>query len=178
MQPLKAMTDLCEGGNEPPGSLKAISQRPALGQSVSDTRGIDSKEKTATKTGIALPVRNKCVTSKREKTFWLLAASIIPDSCDTAIVNIFSKDSYCESPKTTFTKLEQRSWIKIEVTRGRSAQECFQGLHADAALPYRRVARWVKAFREGRDVKVMFIVAYDIDGVKLHHADISFSYPD
>ncbi|KAJ4447549.1 hypothetical protein ANN_09556 [Periplaneta americana] len=60
----------------------------------------------------------------------------------------------CEHPKTTFTKLEQRSWIKIEVTRGRSAQECFQGLHeayADAALPYHTVARWVQAFREGRD---------------------------
>ncbi|KAJ4427216.1 hypothetical protein ANN_24833 [Periplaneta americana] len=60
----------------------------------------------------------------------------------------------CERPKTTFTKLEQRSWIKIEVTRGRSAQGCFQGLRkacADAALPYRTVARWVKAFREGRD---------------------------
>ncbi|KAJ4433002.1 hypothetical protein ANN_15259 [Periplaneta americana] len=70
-----------------------------------------------------------------------------------------------------FTKLEQRSWIKIEVTRGRSAQECFQGLReacGDAALPYRTVARWVKAFREGlvgSAVKVMFIVAYDIDGV-------------
>ncbi|KAJ4430148.1 hypothetical protein ANN_22358 [Periplaneta americana] len=59
----------------------------------------------------------------------------------------------CKRPKTTFTKLEQRSWIKIEVTRGRSAQECFQGLReacADAALPYRTVAQWVKTFREGR----------------------------
>ena len=27
-----------------------------------------------------------------------------------------------------FTKLEQRSWIKIEVARGRSTQECFRGL--------------------------------------------------
>ncbi|KAJ4427620.1 hypothetical protein ANN_25268 [Periplaneta americana] len=64
----------------------------------------------------------------------------------------YSKE--CERPKTTFTKLEQRSWIKIEVTRGRSAQECFQGLReacADAALPYRTVAQWVKVFREGRD---------------------------
>ena len=53
-----------------------------------------------------------------------------------------------------FTKLEQRSWIKIEVTRGRSTQEYFQGLReacCDAVLPYRTVARWVKAFREGRD---------------------------
>ncbi|KAJ4432029.1 hypothetical protein ANN_20643 [Periplaneta americana] len=82
----------------------------------------------------------------------------------------------CERPKTTFTKLEQRPWTKIEVARGRSAQECFQGLReacGDAALPYRTVARWVKAFREGlvgSAVKVMFIVAYDIDGVILHHA--------
>ncbi|KAJ4436308.1 hypothetical protein ANN_18939 [Periplaneta americana] len=64
------------------------------------------------------------------------------------------KATCCERPKTTFTKLEQRSWIKIEVTRGRSAQECFQELCeacADAALSYRTVAQWVKAFREGRD---------------------------
>lgn len=54
-----------------------------------------------------------------------------------------------------FTKLEQRSWIKIEVARGRSTQECFQGLReacGDVALPYRTVARWVTAFRVGRDV--------------------------
>ena len=53
-----------------------------------------------------------------------------------------------------FTKLERRSWIKIEVARGRSTEECFQGLHeacGDAALPYRIVARWFNAFREGRD---------------------------
>ena len=53
-----------------------------------------------------------------------------------------------------FTKLEQHSWIKIEVARGRSTQECLQGQReacCDAALPYRTVARWVKVFREGRD---------------------------
>ena len=52
------------------------------------------------------------------------------------------------------TKLEQRSCIKIEVTRGRSTHECFQGLreaYGDAALPYRKVARWVKPLQEGRD---------------------------
>ncbi|KAJ4450773.1 hypothetical protein ANN_02203 [Periplaneta americana] len=82
----------------------------------------------------------------------------------------------CERPKIMFTKLEQCSWIKIEVARGRSAQECFQGLRescGDAALPYRTVTRWAKAFREGlvgSAVKLMFIVAYDIDGVILHHA--------
>ena len=53
-----------------------------------------------------------------------------------------------------FAKLEQRFWIKIEVERYRSTQECFQGLHeeyGDATLPYRRVARGVKAFQEDRD---------------------------
>ena len=52
------------------------------------------------------------------------------------------------------SKLEQRSWIKIEVARRRSTQECFQGLREAcgyAALTYRTVVRWVKAFREGRD---------------------------
>ena len=53
-----------------------------------------------------------------------------------------------------FTKLDQCSWIKIEVAWARSTQECFQGLReacGDAALPYHTVARWVKALREGRD---------------------------
>ena len=54
---------------------------------------------------------------------------------------------------TTFTKLEQRSWIKIEVARGRSTQECFHGLYearGDAELHYHTVARRVKAYREDR----------------------------
>ncbi|PSN36375.1 hypothetical protein C0J52_23866 [Blattella germanica] len=55
-----------------------------------------------------------------------------------------------------FTKLEELSWIKIEVARGRSrpTQECFQGLReacGDVALPYRTVAGWVTAFRVGGD---------------------------
>ena len=53
-----------------------------------------------------------------------------------------------------FTKLEQHSWIKIEVARDPSKQECFQGLCeacGNPALPYRTVALWVKTFREGRD---------------------------
>ena len=49
-----------------------------------------------------------------------------------------------------FTKLEQRSWIKIEVTRERSTQGLREKC-GDAALPYRTVARRVKAFQEGRD---------------------------
>ncbi|PSN42070.1 hypothetical protein C0J52_16390 [Blattella germanica] len=45
--------------------------------------------------------------------------------------------------------------IKTEVARGRSTQECFQGLReacGDVASPYRTVARWITAFRVGRDV--------------------------
>ncbi|KAJ4435406.1 hypothetical protein ANN_18021 [Periplaneta americana] len=69
----------------------------------------------------------------------------------------------CERPKTMFAKLEQRFWIKIEMSRGRSAQECFQGVReacGNAALPYRTVARWVKAFQEGL-VGLVRIVAMD-----------------
>ncbi|KAJ4434123.1 hypothetical protein ANN_16443 [Periplaneta americana] len=48
----------------------------------------------------------------------------------------------CERPKTILTKLEQRSWIKIEVTRGRSAQECFQGLREHVAMQRCHIAQW------------------------------------
>lgn len=53
-----------------------------------------------------------------------------------------------------FSKQEQRIWLKIECARGRNARQCHQGLReacgADA-LPYRTVARWVQAFKGGRD---------------------------
>jgi len=52
-----------------------------------------------------------------------------------------------------FSKQEQRNWIKIECARGRTARQCHQGLQeacGQSALPYRIVARWVKAFNEGR----------------------------
>ncbi|PNF19277.1 hypothetical protein B7P43_G07503 [Cryptotermes secundus] len=52
-----------------------------------------------------------------------------------------------------FLKQEQWSWIKIECTRGCTARHCHQGLQeacGESALPYRPVARWVKAFNEGR----------------------------
>ena len=50
-------------------------------------------------------------------------------------------------------KLEQRSWLKIEAGRGKTARECHRGLVevcGTAALPYRTVARWVQAFRAGQ----------------------------
>ena len=53
-----------------------------------------------------------------------------------------------------YTKLEQRSWIKLQVARCPSTHACFQGLceaYGDAGLPYLKVAWWIKAFREGRD---------------------------
>ncbi|GBO31882.1 hypothetical protein AVEN_174228-1 [Araneus ventricosus] len=41
-----------------------------------------------------------------------------------------------------------------EVVRVRNASECYHGLREASALPYRTVARWVKAFRAGRNVSV------------------------
>ncbi|KFM70806.1 Mariner Mos1 transposase, partial [Stegodyphus mimosarum] len=41
---------------------------------------------------------------------------------------------------------------KVECARGRTARQCHQGLQeacGESALPYRTVARWVKAFNEG-----------------------------
>ncbi|PNF42584.1 hypothetical protein B7P43_G04699, partial [Cryptotermes secundus] len=54
---------------------------------------------------------------------------------------------------TMLSKQEQRSWIKIECARGRTARQCHRGLQeacGESAVPYRTVARWVKAFNEGR----------------------------
>ncbi|GBM53627.1 hypothetical protein AVEN_105509-1 [Araneus ventricosus] len=52
-----------------------------------------------------------------------------------------------------FSKQEQRSWIKIESARSRTAQQCHQGLQeacGESGLPCRTMARWAKAFKEGR----------------------------
>jgi hypothetical protein len=40
----------------------------------------------------------------------------------------WSVEAQFKHPNNMFTKEDQRSWIKIEVARGRSAQTCFQGL--------------------------------------------------
>ena len=53
-----------------------------------------------------------------------------------------------------FPKQEQRTWIKIQCARGRTAKQCHRGFQetCDAAvLPYRTVTRWVAAFRDGRE---------------------------
>ena len=46
-----------------------------------------------------------------------------------------------------FTKLEQRSWIEIEVARGRSTQECFQVL---------REAQWHDGFKCSGKARMSF----------------------
>ena len=79
--------------------------------------------------------------------------STLPIFCSVQNVD-FHRDSAVGCPNTMFTKLEQSSWIKIDVARCSSTQESFQGLRnacSDAALPYPTVARWVKASRKGRD---------------------------
>ncbi|GBN67204.1 hypothetical protein AVEN_223017-1 [Araneus ventricosus] len=53
-----------------------------------------------------------------------------------------------------FTKGDQLPLNKSEVARGKNASECYYGLHevcGDNVLPYRMVARWVKAFRADRN---------------------------
>ncbi|PSN48583.1 hypothetical protein C0J52_14663 [Blattella germanica] len=52
------------------------------------------------------------------------------------------------------SRLEQPAYIKIAVLRGQNARECHaQLLEAVGvrALPYRTVARWVAAFKSGRE---------------------------
>ena len=51
------------------------------------------------------------------------------------------------------TRQEQRSYVKIEVLRGRNAKECHPELTealGNRALPYRTFARWAAAFQRGR----------------------------
>ncbi|XP_055928043.1 uncharacterized protein LOC129959245 [Argiope bruennichi] len=67
-----------------------------------------------------------------------------------------------------FLKQEQRSWIKIERARGRTARQCHLGLQeacGESALPYRIIARWVKAFNEGRQnvAEVHAVAQHPID---------------
>ncbi|PNF37863.1 hypothetical protein B7P43_G07421 [Cryptotermes secundus] len=52
-----------------------------------------------------------------------------------------------------FSKQEQRSWIKFECAKGRTARQYHQGLQGacgESALPYTTVASWVQAFNVGR----------------------------
>ena len=50
-------------------------------------------------------------------------------------------------------KEDQRSWLKIKCTRGRNARQCYEGLLeacGERAFRHCTVARWVKAFKGGR----------------------------
>ncbi|KAJ4434583.1 hypothetical protein ANN_23145 [Periplaneta americana] len=52
-----------------------------------------------------------------------------------------------------YCRQEQRSWLKIQSARGHTARQCHDGLVeacGETALSYRTVARWVRAFNEGR----------------------------
>ncbi|KAJ4451251.1 hypothetical protein ANN_02712 [Periplaneta americana] len=96
--------------------------------------------------------RARQLTSEKHIASFLLNSETYSHEEASEINNNVYHILMCECPKTILTKLEQRSCIKIEMARGHGAQECFQGLReacGDAALPYRTVARWVKAFREG-----------------------------
>ena len=58
-----------------------------------------------------------------------------------------------QNTATMILEEDQRSWFKIECARVRNARQYYEGLQeacGERALPYHTVARWVKAFKEGR----------------------------
>ena len=53
------------------------------------------------------------------------------------------------------TRQEQRSYVKIDMLRGRNEKEChseFTEALGNRFLPYRTVARWAAVFQHGRVV--------------------------
>ena len=54
----------------------------------------------------------------------------------TAVCRTLTFIGIVRASYTMFTKLDQRSWIKIEVVRCRSTQECFQGLRELCAISH------------------------------------------
>ena len=75
-------------------------------------------------------------------------------SCLVAPVRWVGGSQRLRKTVAMFSKQEQRTWIKIQCARGRMAKQCHRGLQEAwdaAALPYRTVATWVAAFRDGRE---------------------------
>ncbi|KAJ4429935.1 hypothetical protein ANN_22139 [Periplaneta americana] len=118
------MAGLCEGGSEPPGSVKAIywprnqvARRYGHIQQMSQERW-------------PMTLINWSPLGRRKKD---------------GGGNINSK-RLCFA---MFTKQEQRYWLKIQSVRGRTARQCHDGLVeacGETALPYRTVARWIRDF--------------------------------
>ncbi|KAJ4444737.1 hypothetical protein ANN_06534 [Periplaneta americana] len=53
-----------------------------------------------------------------------------------------------------FTKQEQQSLLKIQCTYGHTARQCHEDLveaYGEMVLPYRTVARWIRALNEGHE---------------------------
>ena len=70
------------------------------------------------------------------------------DNNNNAVLNKHSRYT-----AAVILKEDQRSWFKIECARVRNARQYYEGLQeacGERALPYHTVARWVKAFKEGR----------------------------
>ena len=71
-------------------------------------------------------------------------------SCAVAPVTWVVGSQRSRKTDAMFSKQEQRTWIKIQSSRDRTAKQCHRGLQEAcdaAALPYITVARWVAAFR-------------------------------
>ena len=70
------------------------------------------------------------------------------DNNNNAVLNKRSQNT-----AAMISKEDQSSWLKIECARGRNARQYYEGLQkacSEYALPYCTIARWVKAFKEGR----------------------------
>ncbi|KAJ4445275.1 hypothetical protein ANN_07076 [Periplaneta americana] len=152
------MAGLCEGGSEPPGSLKATHLN-AIDLARDQTRNLGHR-------------RPALYQLANQADTWLYVHQDEPTKSYPA----FARIGLRENPGKNLNQVtfpDRDSNPGHLVSRPDALTVTLQGLHeayADGALPCPRVARWVKAFREGRDVKVMFIVAYDIEGVILHHS--------
>ena len=75
-------------------------------------------------------------------------------SCAVAPVRSVVGSQRWRKTVAMFSKQEQKTWIKIQCTRCHTAKQCHRGLQEAcdaAALPYRTVARWVAAFRDGHE---------------------------
>ncbi len=77
-----------------------------------------------------------------------------------------------------FTKSYQRSWIKIKVACGKNALQCYQELseaYDENALPYKMVARWVKAFSAGQ-TETAYLHRTGQPSIPKHHVDIGSNF--
>ncbi|KAJ4431811.1 hypothetical protein ANN_20416 [Periplaneta americana] len=197
------MAGLCEGGNESPGSLKAIDETrrfvsalhaPALGSmphsaSYTYVRQLPLCLVRASLSPRAQELRGFVLDSSTDKLdilkrldeeetisgiprstiyYWKRNRAALEEYCASTSSNdkrrTLKQPSVVKYDKELFLWFpEQRRKVAIcgermsaDTVAAEEYKTTFRDLelreaYADAALPYRTVARWVKTFREGRD---------------------------